>query len=144
MRISGCSHEDQYSSILDIVKEDPYFRKMIESYENMKPEEKLEQSSGISTLHLLKNEKPGDLSLEHLRQIKPILAGDVFKEFRDQVMAIDKNPLFKYLYLDEYFIEDLLTIADVREIVDPYRPTVGPVIYYIYDGLVNVFDSKTN
>jgi hypothetical protein len=110
----------------------------------MKPHEKLEASSGISTLHLLKNEKPSDLSLEHLRQIKPILDGEVFKEIREQVMARDNNPLMKYLYLDEYFIEDLLTIADVREIVDPYRSSTGPVLYYIYDGLINVYDSKTN
>ena len=59
-------------------------------------------------------------------------------------MSIEKNVLFKYLNLDEYFIEELLTIADVREVVDEFRPSGGAVIYYIYDGLVNVFDSKTN
>ena len=93
---------------------------------------------------MLKNEKASDLSLEHLRQIKPIFAGEVFKELKEQILSIDKNALFKYLYLDEYFIEELLTIADVREVVDEFRPSAGPVIYYIYDGLVNVFDSKTN
>ena len=59
-------------------------------------------------------------------------------------MTIDKNPKFKYLYLDEYFIEELLISCDVREIVDPYRPSAGPLLYYIYDGLINVYDSKTN
>lgn len=58
-------------------------------------------------------------------------------------MTIDKNPLFKYLYLDEYFIEDLLTIAEVRDVIDPYRHSTGPMLYFIYDGLINVFDSKT-
>lgn len=59
-------------------------------------------------------------------------------------MALERNPLFKYLHLDEYFIEELLMAGDVREVVDQYRPTLGPVLYYIYDGLVNVYDSKTS
>lgn len=115
---------------------------MIENYDNMKPEEKMQQSSGVTTLDLLKM-KPCNLSMEHLRQIKLIFIGDIFKELKEHVLSVARDPLLRYLYLDEYFIEDLLTIADVREIVDTYRPSGGAVIYYIYEGLVNVYDSKT-
>ena len=70
---------EQHESILQTIRADSFYRDLLDSYDKMNPEEKLKQTSGISTLHLLKNEKACNLSHVHLQQIKQIFLGDVFK-----------------------------------------------------------------